>query len=200
MLEQISSEERVLKLTAMSYEDWTDEEGWDKLSDEIRYDFEEEEDVKVDLNDQKYDEVLLINLRYDLRAATNAYLCNQLNIDIIEEGKALELLACPCCGRKTITERGDFDICKVCWWEDDGTDNNSSDTTGGPNYDVSLAKARYNFIIHEIYDERRKDLKENKDPKDKYHIGRIFKIVDARIVEEGTEWSRTVMGWIDGDI
>jgi hypothetical protein len=27
---------------------------------------------------------------------------------------------CPCCGYKTLPERGDYDVCPVCWWEDEG--------------------------------------------------------------------------------
>lgn len=28
---------------------------------------------------------------------------------------------CPCCGYKTLPSRGDYDLCPVCWWEDEGT-------------------------------------------------------------------------------
>jgi hypothetical protein len=28
--------------------------------------------------------------------------------------------ACPCCGYKTLPGRGDYDLCPVCWWEDEG--------------------------------------------------------------------------------
>jgi hypothetical protein len=27
---------------------------------------------------------------------------------------------CPCCGYRTLPERGDYDLCPVCWWEDEG--------------------------------------------------------------------------------
>lgn len=27
---------------------------------------------------------------------------------------------CPCCGYKTLPGRGDYDLCPVCWWEDEG--------------------------------------------------------------------------------
>lgn len=29
---------------------------------------------------------------------------------------------CPCCGYKTLPGRGDYDICPVCWWEDEGAE------------------------------------------------------------------------------
>ncbi|MFL6002579.1 MAG: CPCC family cysteine-rich protein [Nocardioides sp.] len=27
---------------------------------------------------------------------------------------------CPCCGYKTLPHRGEYDLCPVCWWEDEG--------------------------------------------------------------------------------
>jgi hypothetical protein len=56
------------------------------------------------------------------------------------------LIACPCCGHATLTERGGFEICPVCFWEDDGRDNDDADQwRGGPN-SVSLREARVNFL------------------------------------------------------
>ena len=53
---------------------------------------------------------------------------------------------CPCCGHLTLKERGDYDICPVCFWEDDGQDDHDADEVrGGPNYELSLSVARSNF-------------------------------------------------------
>jgi hypothetical protein len=53
---------------------------------------------------------------------------------------------CPCCGFRTLPERGGYDICPVCFWEDDGQDDHDADIVrGGPNYSLSLACARLNF-------------------------------------------------------
>ena len=53
---------------------------------------------------------------------------------------------CPCCRFKTLRERCVFDICPVCFWEDDGQDDIDADTVrGGPNADLSLTQARDNF-------------------------------------------------------
>ena len=55
-------------------------------------------------------------------------------------------LRCPCCGCKTLGERGGYEICPVCFWEDDGQDDADADEVrGGPNGDLSLAQARANF-------------------------------------------------------
>jgi hypothetical protein len=54
--------------------------------------------------------------------------------------------SCPCCRYRTLSERAGFDICPVCFWEDDGQDDPEADEVwGGPNGAVSLAEARRNF-------------------------------------------------------
>jgi hypothetical protein len=29
---------------------------------------------------------------------------------------------CPCCGHRTLPETGAYDLCPVCWWEDEGVE------------------------------------------------------------------------------
>lgn len=55
-------------------------------------------------------------------------------------------LRCPCCFCRTLDERGGFDICPVCFWEDDGQDDHDADVVrGGPNGGLSLSDARANY-------------------------------------------------------
>ena len=55
-------------------------------------------------------------------------------------------LRCPCCFYLTLTERGGYEICEVCWWEDDGQDDHDADVVrGGPNGALSLTQARANY-------------------------------------------------------
>lgn len=55
-------------------------------------------------------------------------------------------LRCPCCGLKTLLERAAFEICPVCFWEDDGQDDADADEVrGGPNGSLSLSVARANY-------------------------------------------------------
>jgi hypothetical protein len=55
---------------------------------------------------------------------------------------------CPCCGCKTLSERGGFDICPVCFWEDDGQDDSDADDVrGGPNGSLSLSAARASYQL-----------------------------------------------------
>lgn len=53
---------------------------------------------------------------------------------------------CPCCGFLTLAQRppGTFDICPVCFWEDDQIQFRDPDYRGGANT-VSLTEARVNF-------------------------------------------------------
>ena len=53
--------------------------------------------------------------------------------------------ACPCCGFRTLDQRGANEICPVCLWEDDGQDDHNADVQRkGPLFD-SLTGARFNF-------------------------------------------------------
>lgn len=44
----------------------------------------------------------------------------------------------------SFAERGSFEICEICWWEDDNIGFTDPDVAWGPN-DVSLNKARENY-------------------------------------------------------
>jgi Cysteine-rich CPCC len=53
---------------------------------------------------------------------------------------------CPCCLYPTLLMRGGFEVCPVCYWEDDGQDSHDADRVrGGPNGSLSLTNAIANF-------------------------------------------------------
>jgi hypothetical protein len=55
-------------------------------------------------------------------------------------------LRCPCCGCKTLSQRAAYQICVVCFWEDDGQDDHDAEIArGGPNGSLSLSAARANY-------------------------------------------------------
>ena len=57
-----------------------------------------------------------------------------------------ERFQCPCCGCLTLDEPFAYDICEVCYWEDDGqNDHNADSVYGGPNGHLSLTQARANY-------------------------------------------------------
>lgn len=68
------------------------------------------------------------------------------NHSVVEPERPGVSYKCPCCGYKTLGERGGFEICPVCFWEDDGQDEADADVVrGGPNGSLSLSQARNNF-------------------------------------------------------
>jgi hypothetical protein len=57
----------------------------------------------------------------------------------------MELLQCPCCDYFTLEQRHAWNICLVCYWEDDGHDLDSSDEPSGCNGGLTLRQGRENF-------------------------------------------------------
>lgn len=55
------------------------------------------------------------------------------------------LKQCPCCDYFTLTNRGHYDICEICFWEDDGHDLTKLKTHSGPNH-MTLEEGRMNFL------------------------------------------------------
>jgi hypothetical protein len=186
-LKELSEEERAEQLEIMTLEDWSESGGWELLPKEVKNEFEDRELIG-NPNSEKYDQVLLIWIKEGLQSVTNDFLRDDLGIESIE-GEPIKLISCPCCGSRTIGERGNYEICKVCWWEDDGQDNESADKVyGGPNYGISLTQGRYNFLKFELYDPERKDLMKNREPISKYERGRKFEIIGEYVIEKGTNW------------
>lgn len=51
---------------------------------------------------------------------------------------------CPCCEYFTLGEEGSYDVCPVCFWEDDKAQYRDPDLTDGANK-ISLSEARRNY-------------------------------------------------------
>lgn len=51
---------------------------------------------------------------------------------------------CPCCGYRTLDSEREYDICPVCFWEDDWLQYKEETFAGGANK-VSLLQARENY-------------------------------------------------------
>ena len=57
--------------------------------------------------------------------------------------KGIKFFTCPSCGYPTLNERGEYEICSICDWEDDNQDDSDADEiSGGPNSTLSLTKSR----------------------------------------------------------
>lgn len=100
--------------------------------------------------------------------------------------KVDDYFLCPCCHFPTLSERGAFDICFLCNWEDDGQDNHNADLVlGGPNQSYSLTEARHNFR-HYLTSYR---------PTDTYHFERttVKKSKDGKIILDLTEIKKQII-------
>ena len=51
---------------------------------------------------------------------------------------------CPCCGCVTLQNRGYYEICHVCFWEDEPVASEYPDEVFGSNH-ISLNEARKNY-------------------------------------------------------
>ncbi|MBA3019828.1 CPCC family cysteine-rich protein [Propionicimonas sp.] len=141
-LAQLSSDER----EALLLDWWTIDAGdpdYGDLPDLLREALARA-DRPDDPGESLYDPLALIALRRAYVGVLNAYLTSQLaNLGRHEavDGDVEELAACPCCGYRTLPERGAYEICRVCFWEDDGTTD--PDRVSGPNH-MTLREARLN--------------------------------------------------------
>lgn len=73
--------------------------------------------------------------------------------NVSEPYRSEKTYRCPCCKFKTLHERAGYEICPVCWWEDDGQDDQDADQVrGGPNGTLSLTQARSNYLSCGAYD------------------------------------------------
>ena len=56
---------------------------------------------------------------------------------------------CPCCGHKTLAAPAALGLCPVCWWEDDGQeDEDASEVRLTVNGQLSLAEARAHYATY----------------------------------------------------
>jgi hypothetical protein len=77
---------------------------------------------------------------------------------------------CPCCGYQTLNEGpGEYDLCPVCFWEDDGMHGNDARSVNGPN-GITLAEGQRRYrrygsaALHAIEKARPPTPEEPRDP------------------------------------
>ncbi len=108
-----------------------------------------------DVKEQDKNKYLRIYIGYGFADYTNAYLQLFLNTHLQSafdvRGKRQKLYNCACCGYKTLKRAGEYFICEVCFWENDGcTDENNY---SGPNH-MTLCEAKKNFLNFKASKER----------------------------------------------
>jgi len=187
---------RADELVCVSVSDLDEQAAWLEVSSAVRDEVMSSVEHEIaDPEHPRFDPVFLLSIQGDFAGATNSYLENRLrhigHDDVVVTGDVEPLQSCPCCGRRTLSSRDEYEICRVCWWEDDGQDNaDASEVFGGPNGNVSLTLGRVNFLRHGLSDPQRLDLVPLAEAPEKYEIGRTFQIDEGRspIVELGGNW------------
>ena len=108
-----------------------------------------------DILSVRYEPLLHLGFSYKMRGVRNEWISHKLaEMDLGEfvvEGSVEYLSRCPCCGFRTLETRGEYFICPVCFWEDDGTSD--PDQYSGPNH-KTLADGQNNFQAFGVSDER----------------------------------------------
>ena len=62
---------------------------------------------------------------------------------------------CPVCGCRTLEERGGYEICPVCFWEDDG--GLREDSPNSANEGLTMIEAKENFARYGAFSKKHKD-------------------------------------------
>ena len=123
----------------------------DYLSEQCDIDYEYYQDINPEKSQIHYESYrLFFSDKYSenqLIEVLKKYSDKEL-IDIVEfqRSQSNAKFYCKCCGYNSLDEKpnGTFEICKICFWEDDKVQSNEPDYEGGAN-SVSLNQAKKNF-------------------------------------------------------
>jgi hypothetical protein len=93
-------------------------------------------------DDLMYEPLVQIGVRDSLIGVTKSILLNALDWVTKVEGDVEPLDECCCCGYKALSKRREYNVCPVCFWEDDGTE--SDEAYSSPNH-LTLGEGKRNF-------------------------------------------------------
>jgi Cysteine-rich CPCC len=97
---------------------------------------------------------------------------------------------CPCCGYKTLPGRGAYDLCPVCWWEDEGLEPWEF---SGPN-GQTLVEAQQEYLAQRLpYRLRPGKVRAPKRREERDPGWRPFELTDeltGRVEQANIEWRR----------
>lgn len=118
---------------------------WSSLPSDLRGEMQSS-DEPGEPRDPRYQPLLAVGIARRYRGVKNEYLQRKaqslgVQVDAIE-GEPERLNACPCCRYLSLPDRGEYTICSVCFWEDDGSDE--PERYSSPNH-MTLRQGRENF-------------------------------------------------------
>lgn len=136
-------------ITILAYKDLIslDREGRESiLIDEFQED-DAFENIKYHMSPE-YNAVILDHLKGAYYGVLTSYIQKKVSlffeVDITVEGKEEFLYPCPCCSYNTLSSQGDWGICAVCFWEDDGFIQDETQYSGANH--MTLKEGRENFL------------------------------------------------------
>ena len=147
-LDEVLREAYILDYWVLDSED----EEFHFLSISLQKEILEHDDFVGDASDKKYNELILLALASLYRGVTNEFLAKAFFLvkhdEILLEGEVETLLSCPCCQYETLDAYAEYDICRLCMWEDDGSGTDNFSCVNGK----TLREAREKFmqILHTL--------------------------------------------------
>jgi hypothetical protein len=100
------------------------------------------------------------------------------------------MYACPCCGYKTLSDTGAYDLCPVCWWEDDGLEPWEYSAPNGQ----TLVEAQQAYLAQRLpYRLRSGKVRAPKRGEERDPDWRPFELTDelmGRVERANMEWKR----------
>lgn len=147
-LSKMSKEDRMLIIHNAWGLDEEDEEFY-LLHENLKEELLNYAEPQHDIMSSEYDDLVKIVCESSYDEYSNEQLQNMVS-DILEkavfiEGENPKKYSCPCCGKETLSLRGEYDICANCNWEDDG--NESEDTYSSVNH-MTLRQGKKNYLLY----------------------------------------------------
>lgn len=147
-IEKLSRKDRELIIQNMWGLDETDEE-FHLLSDNLKEELLNYDFPQNDAMSSKYDDLIKASCESSYDEYSNEKLeiivSKILRKKVFIDGENPKKYYCPCCGKATLTVRGEYDICSNCNWEDDG--NEDEEVYSSTNH-MTLKQGKRKFLLY----------------------------------------------------
>ena len=197
MAAQLPPHERRAVLASVRGEDWSDNPHWKDLPVDIQTLLGSRDTALPESLDPAFEPAIQMVLEVRARHYSGRYLTRALaSVGVAVHSPIPDptsVVACPCCGLGTLDARGEYAICPVCGWEDDGQDNPTATQRGGPN-PVSLLEARLQVARTGTMYHQTRTHPQPSTPSHRFVRLRSFAIDPATgiLSEAGTDWAAEV--------
>lgn len=138
--------------TMLIYNIWGIDEGdqeFEELSEELKEEILTFDEPQYDVMLPRYDKLVRFVCELSYSQYSNnmleTILQNLLNHSVRVEGDEAKKYPCPCCGKMTLGNRGEYDICSLCGWEDDGIEEGNRYSTSNH---MTLIQGQTNFLLY----------------------------------------------------